>query len=165
VDEEVPVSKPELLDQKRIARVIATSASASEKEALRLWIEKLLALIGDPGLSTTEKAKHALRVTSASRIVLPSLKLAARELKRVTWDDRGLKSRMGIGSAAAAIALFGGQGAGIAALGTAIGVPLWVVFGAGGAFLGLLYEELTGRKPPPPTTYTVIDAEKVKRDS
>jgi hypothetical protein len=35
-----------------------------------------------------------------------------------------------------------GQGAGIAALGGAIGLPLWVVFGAGGAFLGVLIEEI-----------------------
>ena len=35
-----------------------------------------------------------------------------------------------------------GQGAVIVALGGAIGVPLWVVFGAGGAFAGLLIEEI-----------------------
>jgi len=50
---------------------------------------------------------------------------------------------MGLGGAAVGLALFGTQGAGIAALGTAIGVPLWVVFGAGAAFLGVLYDEIT----------------------
>ena len=57
-----------------------------------------------------------------------------------------------------------GQGAGIAALGTAIGVPLWVVFGAGAAFLGEIYERFTGRRRPE-TTYTVIDAKRERDDA
>jgi hypothetical protein len=82
-------------------------------------------------------------------------------MKRLAWDDRGLNVRLGMGGAAVGIALFGGQGAGIAALGTAIGVPLWVVFGAGAAFLGVLYEEITGKARPQGTTYRVIDARPV----
>ena len=35
----------------------------------------------------------------------------------------------------------------LAALGTAIAVPLWVEFGAGATFFGVLYEEITGQKP------------------
>jgi hypothetical protein len=34
-----------------------------------------------------------------------------------------------------------------------------VVFGAGAAFLGVLYEEITEKKPNPKTTYRIIDAE------
>lgn len=41
--------------------------------------------------------------------------------------------------------MFSGQGAGIAALGGAIGVPLWVVFGAGGAFVGVFIDEAKRR--------------------
>ena len=70
----------------------------------------------------------------------------------------GLK--LGLGGAAVGLAVFGGQGAGIAALGTAIGVPLWVVFGAGAAFLGVLYEEIADKKPDRRTTYRVMDADK-----
>jgi hypothetical protein len=63
------------------------------------------------------------------------------EIKRVGWDERGLPERIALSAAATAAALiFSGQGAGIAALGGAIGVPLWVVFGAGGAFIGVLSE-------------------------
>lgn len=89
---------------------------------------------------------------------LAASKLVASALKQIAWDERGLKARLALSGAVAGVVLFGGQGAGIAALGTAIGVPLWVVFGAGAAFIGALYEELTGRKPPK-TTYRVIDAE------
>jgi hypothetical protein len=68
-----------------------------------------------------------------------------------------------MGAAATGAALFGGKAAGLAALGTAIAVPLWVVFGAGGAFMGVLYEELTGKKHKAKASYRVIDAERDDR--
>ncbi len=144
--------------QKQLAVRIASTANAAEKEALRLWIERLLEIKAS-NLPAAQKAKQAISVTGSSNVVLPTVKMIARETKRLAWDDRGLKGRLGLGGAAVGVALFGGQGAGIAALGTAIGVPLWVVFGAGAAFLGVLYEEITGKKPNPKTTYRVIDAE------
>ncbi len=144
--------------QKQLAVRIASTANATEKEALRLWIEKLLD-IKNSDLTSTQKAKQAILVTSRSKVVLPTLKIITREAKRLTWDDRGLPARLGLGGAAIGVALFGGKGAGIAALGTAIGVPLWVVLGAGASFLGVLYEEITGKKPNPKATYRVIDAE------
>jgi hypothetical protein len=69
---------------------------------------------------------------------------------------------LGSGGAAVGVALFGGQSAGIAALGTAIGVPLWVVFGAGAAFAKSLHSELGRKSATPPTEDPgkVIDAVK-----
>ena len=67
------------------------------------------------------------------------------EIKRVSWDQRGLAERMALSAAAVAALIFSGQGAGIAALGGAIGVPLWVVFGAGGAFAGVIIDEAKRR--------------------
>lgn len=145
--------------QNQLAVKIAASASAPEKEALRIWIEGLLALKAT-NLPAVQKAKRAISLTASSKVVLPTVKIIARETKRLAWDERGLKGRLGIGGAAVGVALFGGQGAGIAALGTAIGVPLWVVFGAGAAFAGVLYEEITGKRPSPKASYTVIDAER-----
>jgi len=145
--------------QKQLAVRIAALADASEKEAIRLWIERLLA-IKESNLPATKKAKEAISITSNSRIILPTVKMIARESKRLAWDERSVTGRLGLGGAAVGLALFGGQGAGIAALGTAIGVPLWVVFGAGAAFLGVLYEEITGNKVDPKTTHTVIDSER-----
>lgn len=145
--------------QKQLAVRIAASANAVEKEALRIWIERLLALKATD-LPATQKAKKAISLTAESKVVLPTVKIIARETKRLAWDERGLTARLGLGGAAVGAALFGGQGAGIAALGTAIGVPLWVVFGAGAAFVGVLYEEITGKRPNTKATYTVIDGER-----
>ena len=141
---------------------IANATTDAEKEALRLWIEKLLA-IRESSLPTRQKAKSALAATQESKVVIPTVKVIARELKRLAWDDRGLKGRSFIGVSAGALAVFGGQGAGIAALGTAVGVPLWVVLGTGAVVVAGLYEDLFGEKPPT-TTYTVVDAEKSDND-
>src|SRR5688572_17354327 len=54
------------------------------------------------------------KVAQATSVILRSLKGAA-------WDNRGLPARIGLSAAMAAAVFFGGQGAGIAALGTAVG--------------------------------------------
>ena len=136
---ENPIPKDQ---QKELAIYIANLATPQEKEALAIWINKLLE-IKRSDVSLLEQAKNAVSLTAQSSVVVPTLKIIAREGKRLAWDDRGLQGKMGLGGAALGLALFGTQGAGIAALGTAIGVPLWVVFGAGAAFLGVLYEEIT----------------------
>ena len=40
------------------------------------------------------------------------------------------------------VVIFGGSGAGIAALGGAIGLPLFLLTGAGGALVGMIIERL-----------------------
>jgi|SRR5690606_23115558 len=91
--------------------------------------------------------------------------LISLALKDLAWDDRSLPARLGIAAAVVTAITFGGQGAGIAALGTAIGVPLWVLFGAGAMFLGELYERLTGKKHRVETTHTVIVSRRTSDDA
>jgi hypothetical protein len=67
---------------------------------------------------------------------------------------------LGLGAVVATVATVGGAGAGIAALGGAIGVPLWVLFGAGAAFAGAIVDEVAARGSKPKTTYTEIEARK-----
>ena len=142
-----------------VAVRVASRVDVSDRQALVRWTERLLELKGS-NLPALQKAKEAISATANSAIVVATAKIIAREMKRLTWDDRGLPARLGMGAAATGAALFGGQAAGLAALGTAIGVPLWVVFGAGGAFMGVLYEELTGKKHKAKASYRVIDAER-----
>ena len=100
-------------------------------------------------------------------MIIPILKILAKEIKidqldvskvkttskttaiksvKSFWDNRSFPTKIGLGASSVALIVFGTQGAGIAALGTAIGIPLWVVFGAGATFAGVLYEEITGKK-------------------
>jgi len=184
--------------QKSLAVRIASTATESEKVALKSWIEGMIRL-RDSEESALVKIQKSIEMTATSGALLRLIELIGRELtptavtelmaglseinngslpipekisratslvweksKLVAWDDRGLAARVGMIAAIAGIVTFGSQGAGIAALGGAIGVPLWVIFGAGGAFLALLYQEITGKEIGGTTkaTYRVIDAEK-----
>lgn len=144
--------------QKKLAIKIASTATDVERDALLRWTSGLLE-IRDSSLPAIKKGKQALQLTLNSEVIWPTTKIIGREIKRLTWDERGAKGRLSIAGVVIGATVFSGQGAGIAALGTAVGVPLWVVLGAGGAFAGMLIEELTPQKHQS-TEYTVIEAEK-----
>jgi len=122
-----------------LALVVVDQASAAQKSALLRWAETMMQ-IRSSDLSIFEKAKRSIVVTANSETILPLVKFAAAEVKRMGWTDRSFPARLSIGAAVTALTL-SGSGAGIAALGTAIGLPLWVVFGAGGAFAGVIIDE------------------------
>lgn len=148
---------------KKLAESISTTANVST-------IKPLIALIGKE-LTPRELSVLSDDLVSTYNSKLPNIAklkqaaaLTGKALKELGWDNRGLSGRLGIATAIGTVVIFGGQGAGIAALGTAIGVPLWVVFGAGAAFLGEIYERFTGKRRLE-TTYTVIDAKRKRDDA
>lgn len=143
---------------KKAALTIVEKATPSELQAISQWAYGLLE-IRDKPLSKLDKARQAIRLTLSSNIVWPTVKIVASKVKEVGWDNRSRTGRFGIAGAATGIALFGGQSAGIAALGTAIGVPLWIVLGAGASFANLLVEEVARRRQTADEcTYTIIEA-------
>ena len=115
--------------------------------------------IKEQPLTNFQKAKSALVVTKRHRVLRPVMKKILKELKRIGWDDRSKNARYGIGVGGIALLLFGGQGAGIAALGGGIGVPLWIVLGAGATSAGVLQDELSGNKTIK-AQHSVIESEK-----
>lgn len=146
-----------------IVRSAITDTTDADRAALLAWATELLE-IRESDLPVAQKTRLAIRATATAEVAAPLVQGLARQGKSLgiqtknrLWDDRGWVARTGLAGAAAGAAVFGGQGAGIAALGGAVGVPLWLVFGAGGAVLGSLIEELT-RQSPPTTAYTVIEA-------
>lgn len=138
----VGASKP--IAGHHLATAYLEQASREERAALLLWATGLIT-IRDANVPALEKAKGAIRLTVQSGTILPFLKFLGSEIKRVGWNQRGLPERLALSAAAVTALVFSGQGAGIAALGGAIGVPLWVVFGAGGAFAGVLIDEAKRR--------------------
>jgi hypothetical protein len=149
-----------------LAHHIVQKSDDRQLEALRWWADKMLAIRSSNG-TKIRKAKSAILASMDKDLIVPVIKRVADEAKRLAWDDRGLKARSALVASTAALMTFGGQGAGIAALGGAIGVPLWVVFGAGGAFAASLYEEATvalGKNQPRTTYSKFIEAEKIEPD-
>ena len=161
--------KAEVDSNRQLAVRVLSSADDAQKKALSDWAEGLL-VIRNSNKSVINKGRDAINFTAKSKILIPVLKLIAKEIKidqfdasklklenkgsvkksiKTFWDNRSFPTKIGIGASSVALMVFGTQGAGIAALGTAIGVPLWVVFGAGATFAAVLYEEATGRKFEP----------------
>lgn len=134
-------NKP-LTDRQAVAVVeVVEKATLSERLALQEWASRLL-LIRNSELTPIRKARAAIAATASAKVVWPAVRITATKLREVGWDNRSRSARFGLVGAAVGVALAGGQSAGIAALGTAIGVPLWVVFGAGAAFANGLIEEI-----------------------
>lgn len=147
---------------RQIATTVLRRASISDQESLLVWANRLLE-IKNSSISGAQKARAAIACTVEMKAVVPFVKALGAEIKRVGWTERGLPARIGLSAAAVAAATLSGKAAGIAALGGAIGVPLWVVFGAGGAFAGVLIEEikrtLPTASPKPGTSGRVIEGE------
>lgn len=135
------VEKADSEQQRQLAIMIVESASTSDRQLLIDWVTQLL-ILKDAPIGQLEKAQKAIAITASSNAAVAAAKIVAGYVKRVAWDERGPAARFGLGGAALGLAVFGSQGAGIAALGTAVGVPLWVVLGAGGSMAGALLEEL-----------------------
>jgi hypothetical protein len=130
----------------QLVAIVAGVTTDAEKEALSMWARQLL-LVRASSNSPAHKAREAIALTLKGAVIWPAIKIIARELKRRGWNERSSAGRFGLVGAALGMAVFGRQGAGIAALGTAIGVPLWVVLGSGAAFAGVLVDEFTREKP------------------
>lgn len=144
-DHQLPVLYKDREKCRQITSLIVPTLSEEEHKSLLVWSYGLLEIRNNSALTVTQKSKAAIQLTAQQKIVWPVVRSLAAEVKQVTWDERSTKSRLGLTGAVVGAIFFGGQSAGIAALGTAIGVPLWVVIGAGGTFAGVLIEELSAR--------------------
>ena len=127
-----------------IAREIVVAAKPEQLDALQAWAQAMLKIKASD-MSALQKAKAAILASTDRKALAPLLQVGWREVKRVGWTERGLPAGMAIGGAVGALTL-SGQGAGIAALGGAIGLPLFVVFGAGGALAGVIIDEIRKKK-------------------
>jgi hypothetical protein len=153
---------------KRVIHGIDRQLDDLQRRELTRWAERMLEIRDSPAPDLT-KAREALTVTYRAEVLLPLLRRVGANLSRFVWRDRSFQMRVGMIAAGLAALTLGGEGAGIAMLGTAIGVPLWVVFGAGGLFVGQLLSEL--RRPisgpagldsevlPHPDTDLILEAE------
>lgn len=131
-----------------LARRYAADLSEPDRFHLHAWAQELLD-VRNSSASVLEKAQAGLRATARhgiARTAVVQLARRARELgissRRQLWEERGWAARLGLLGGSIAGVAFAGQGAGIAALGGAVGVPLWLVAGAGGTFLGTLVDAL-----------------------
>jgi hypothetical protein len=125
----------------QVARKLNGHLDDAQRQALRAWLEGLLKIRASNDTNTA-KIRAAITLTRDAHVVRPIIIVISKEGKRIGWDERSWPTRLGLSAAMIAAAVFGGEGAGLAAFGTAIGIPLWIVCGAGAAFAGVLLDEL-----------------------
>lgn len=126
---------------KQFALILFENTTELERSAFSEWLNTLLTIREERG-SALQKARCSVELTFRSQVIWPTVRVLAQEIKRHAWDDRKPATRFAAVGALGGALAFGSQGAGIAALGTAIGVPLWIVTGAGAAFAATVLEEL-----------------------
>ena len=132
-----------------LAKEVVADLGHEERLALYRWAQELLA-IRSARASRARKALAAIRATTRRdtmvalvRQMRMPIQKAGYKSKKLLWDDRNWPARLALSGVTVGLVAGGpGAGAGIAALGGAVGVPLWVLTAAGGAFLGTLVEEL-----------------------
>jgi len=134
-------AKEKQIPTTNLIHFVTRSASIDENKALLEWA-KNLKKIRESDSSKLEKAQKSISLTLKSKVIWPIIKRINSNLTDTLWTNRSWKARFGMGALAITILTIGGEGAGIAALGTAVGVPLYLVIGAGGVLLGTLIDEL-----------------------
>jgi hypothetical protein len=92
-----------------------------------------------------KKVAAMLALTRDRKATWPLLKVLALALKQVVWDARSWTLRLGLGAIIATFVAIGNEGAGIVALGGGLGLPLWMLIGAGGVLIGLLVDKIKAR--------------------
>ncbi len=129
-----------------VQRTVANLDDEQRRELYR-WARQMQQ-VRTSGRRRLARAVTAVRLTAGREVVLPipeqlkeQLVKAGVRSKRLLWDERSWASRLALGGAALAGAA-STQGAGIAAFGGAVGVPLWLLTSSGGAALGTLIDEL-----------------------
>jgi hypothetical protein len=98
------------------------------------WARSMLEIRERPA-GTLRKAMSAISATKKRRVLWPLLDRLWKGMKSQGWAVKLSAAMMAI-----VAVCMPDPGAGIAAFGGAIGVPLWVVFGAGGAFAGAIVD-------------------------
>jgi hypothetical protein len=134
----------------------ASSLSKAERKAISAVRNKLdrvqklavirlfqrLLEVRNTDASAKDKLRKALPDGEDTKVALDALQSSASHIKDLAWDDRTWPARVGIGAATVVAATLAGEAAGLALAGTAIAIPLWVVFGSGEDFAQALIADL-----------------------
>ena len=128
-------------EHSKVARAVVRELDPEQRKVLAEYTASLV-LLRAKDLPTQTKVLDSIDLTADPKVLGVLTKGSGRLLAKHAWKDRSWPGRIGLSAAALASILTAGQGAGIALLGTAIGVPLWIVFGSGGAFAGELLDEI-----------------------
>jgi hypothetical protein len=150
-------------EHSKIARAVVRELDPEQRKVLAEYTASLVLLRGKD-LPTQTKVLDSIDLTADPKVLGVLTKGSGRLLAKHAWKDRSWPARIGLSAAALASILTAGQGTGIALLGTAVGVPLWIVFGSGGAFAGDLLDEIDRARTGAGSASADSDAESLDVD-
>lgn len=124
-----------------LARDLFQELEKKDQEIVKSWAEEARVIRNDETLSKKEKIKHLFEITNKNKIVFKFLNQVVLLFKKHGWDQRNWASRLALSGFFVGIGVAGSKSAGIASLGMAIGVPVYILTSAGGALLGTIINE------------------------
>ncbi len=116
------------------------SLKEEERIQLLVWAENVKAIQKDKSLTKKKKISRLIKLSNSN--TFKSCSKLAMSYSKKYWKNASYAERLGIIGAGGALTLVGFGGAGIAALGGAIGVPLFLITAAGGTFIGTIIDKL-----------------------
>jgi hypothetical protein len=131
----------------QVVRLFSAALEENERSDLLRLLRQLREL-RESAISRRAKALAVARAVADHRLIQRISSRLCRLAYDIGWRNRCWPTRIGMAAAIAASASVGNQGAGIAALGGAVGVPLWLVCGA--AALGTHARENLRARPGVP---------------
>lgn len=111
-----------------------------EKRILLDWAKNVKSIQSNKKLSIKEKLK-ALKSLNNSEAFKNIAKYVSLKTKHY-WENANWSERLGIICGGGTFAFFGFGGSGIAAMGGAVGLPLFLVTAAGGTLIGTIIDKL-----------------------
>ncbi|WP_452233054.1 hypothetical protein [Lacinutrix sp. MEBiC02595] len=124
--------------------VIVEKLNTSEKEEILAWAKNVKEIQNDKNLNVKDKIKSLKELDNKTAFI--SLGKIIKTKTKKSWKNASWAKRLGVIGASGALLTVSGSGAGIAALGGAIGLPLFLVTAAGGTLIGTLIDELSKNK-------------------
>jgi hypothetical protein len=143
--DELPESREAAERVRQLARSVDRQLSDVQRRAVISWLEELQRIAGSalPDRKKASLALQSLQKNEAVRLIIKG-SVSAR---RFGWTDRSWAARLGLVGAVGITAVAGPKMAGLAALGSATAVPLFVVGAAGGTLIGAFIDELKRSLP------------------
>ena len=135
-------AKKQKVEMQNVVSLVTKELTAEEKSKVLQWAEKSLVVIENKGLSKVEKVKQ-LNKLETPKAVMIFFQALLRFLKNKAWTNQSWARRLGLIGATLGTAVFGTQAAGLATMGTGIGISLALVSTVGATFIGVLVDELS----------------------
>ncbi len=129
-----------------LAKKILENFSQEDKEVIKSWAESAIVIKNDGSLSQQQKVKKLYELSSKGDVIKRFLKGSFNLIKKEGWDKRSLPARLAILGGSVGVVVGGSQMVGIASAGIGIGMPLFLLTSAGGAFLGVIIKEVQESK-------------------